>query len=303
MSAWGHEVVAEALGTFIMIVMGVGVVAQKVFSSAGSAACSDSSAGSALAIHLGWGVGVYMGTMVAGGVSGAHMNPSVTLSLAVHRKLDWKKVPWYILAQLLGAFVGAAAVYATYYPALKNYGDLCCSGAPFVISDVCNTAGVWATYPQSFEGTWASLWDEAFGTAILMVGVFAIGDTDNRSQPQDRSSIGRAASVALLVIGIGVALGYNTGYAINPARDLGPRLFTAMAGWGSAVFTHSDGYWWVPVIGPCIGGVAGSVVYESFARYARRLTALAEAAALAEAEAEGSSKLLDGIVNSNSSSS
>jgi MIP family channel proteins len=244
--ALNRELAAEFLGTFVLIAFGVGVVAQTVLSANAN--------GSYLAINLGWGVAVTFGVLLAGGVSGAHLNPAVTVALAVHRGLPWRKVAPYAVAQMLGAFAAAALVYLTYREALAAF-----DGGIRQIAGTQGTAGIFATYPQAFLSTTGGLVDQITGTALLVIGVFAIGDARNVGVPGWLGPV----LVGLLVVGIGVAFGFNAGYAINPARDFGPRLFTALAGWGAGVFTANSGWWWVPIVGPTIGAVAGGAIYDA----------------------------------------
>jgi len=237
-----RELAAEFLGTFVLIVFGVAVVAQVVLSGEKS--------GQYLSINLGWGLAVTMGIFVAGGVSGAHLNPAVTLAVAVHRDFPWSKVLAYWIAQLAGAFLASAVVYAVYRDALMEFthGKL---GQ--------ETASIWATYPKEFlRPIPGGLVDQIVGTALLVGCIFAI--TDKRNQPANGAVA--AFAIGALVLLIGMTFGYNCGYAINPARDLGPRLFTAVAGWGTDVFRYGEGWWWVPIVGPLVGGVLGGFVYD-----------------------------------------
>lgn len=250
-----REALAEFLGTFVLIVFGVGVVAQVVLSGQAS--------GTYLSINLAWGLAVVMGCYVAGGVSGAHLNPAVTVSLAVHRGLPWAKVGPYVVAQVLGAFAASAIVYLTYSEALTAFdGGMRQVGGPRA------TAGIWATYPQLFLSTFGGLVDQIVGTFMLMLVVFAISDQRNAPPAAGMAPF----IVGLLVMAIGMALGFNAGYAINPARDFGPRLFTFVAGWGADVFRAGNGWWWVPIVGPVIGAVAAGWVYDAFigSRFPRR---------------------------------
>jgi MIP family channel proteins len=241
-----REALAEFLGTCVLILFGAGVVAQNVL--------SRGAAGSYLAINLTWGLGVTMGCYVAGGVSGAHLNPAVTLALAIRRGFPWRKVPIYTAAQVAGAFVAAAIVYLTYREAFAAFDG----GTRQVIGDL-GTGGIFATYPRSFLSTFpGGLVDQVVGTAILMAGIFAISDARNVPPPAGLSPL----LVGLLVVAIGAAFGFNSGYAINPARDLGPRLFTAAGGWGLEVFRAGNHWWWVPIAGPCVGAVAGAWIYD-----------------------------------------
>ena len=242
----GREMLAEFLGTFVLIVFGVGVVAQTVL--------SKGAAGTTLSINIAWGLGVVMGCYVCAGVTGAHLNPAVTIALAVHRRFPWNKVPSYSLAQMAGAFVASAVVYVTYHEALGAF-----DGGTRHVTGALGTAGIWATYPQSFLSTFpGGFIDQVVGTALLVGVILGITDTRNSPPPAGLAPV----VVGLLVVLIGATFGYNAGYAINPARDLGPRLFTFMAGWGSEVFSAGNYWWWVPIVAPCVGGVLGGWVYD-----------------------------------------
>ncbi|HEY8548794.1 MAG TPA: MIP family channel protein [Vicinamibacterales bacterium] len=240
-----RELAAEFFGTFLLIVFGVAVVAQVVL--------SRQTSGIYLSINIGWGLAVMMGVYAAAGVSGAHLNPAVTLALAVHRRFPWRKVMPYSLAQLLGAFVASAVVYLTYREALTAF-----DGGVRTVAGATATAGIWATYPQPFLSIAGGLVDQVVGTALLMAGIFALTDPKNNPVPGGLVP----AAVGALVLLIGLTFGYNAGYAINPARDFGPRLFTAIAGWGSEVFTAGNGWWWVPIVGPLVGAVLGGWAYD-----------------------------------------
>jgi MIP family channel proteins len=243
-----RELLAEFLGTFVLIVFGVGVVAQVVL--------SKQTAGAYLSINLAWGLAVTMGCYVAAGVTGAHLNPAVTLALAVHRKFPWGRVLPYSIAQLAGAFVASAVVYGTYHEALAAFDG----GVRQVVGPL-GTAGIWATYPQPFLSVFpGGVIDQIVGTALLVGVIFAITDVRNSPAPTGLAPV----IVGLLVVLIGATFGFNAGYAINPARDFGPRLFTFVAGWGSGVFTAGNGWWWVPIIAPCVGAVLGGWVYDVF---------------------------------------
>jgi MIP family channel proteins len=241
-----REAAAEFLGTFILIVFGVGVVAQTVLSRGAN--------GSFLAINLGWGLAVMLGVYAAGGVSGAHINPAVTLALALTRGFPWVKVAPYVIAQTAGAFVASAVVYLTYREAFDAFDG----GARQVLGERA-TAGVFATYPQPFLTTLGGFIDQLVGTALLMVGVLAVTDQRNNAAPGWLTPV----LVGGIVVAIGVAFGFNAGYAINPARDFGPRFFTAIAGWGGGVFTAAGGWWWVPVVAPCLGAIVGALAYDA----------------------------------------
>jgi MIP family channel proteins len=242
-----RELLAEFFGTFILIVFGVGVVAQVVL--------SKGAAGGALSINIAWGLAVTMGCYVAAGVTGAHLNPAVTLSLAAHRQFPWRKVLPYSLAQLAGAFVASAVVYVTYHEALSAF-----DGGVRQVLGAQGTAGIWATYPQPFLSTFpGGFIDQVVGTALLVAVIFGITDSRNSPAPAGLAPV----VVGLLVVLIGATFGFNAGYAINPARDFGPRLFTFLAGWGGEVFRAGNHWWWVPIVAPCVGGLIGGWVYDA----------------------------------------
>ena len=239
-----REAAAEFLGTFVLISFGTGVVAQKVLSGGAD--------GSALGIHLAWGLAVMMGIYASAGVSGAHLNPAVSLALAARRGFPWGKLPAYVAAQVAGAFSGAALTYLTYREAFDHFD----SGVR-AVSGATATAGIFATYPQPYLSLGGGFLDQVVGTALLMLGIFAISDRRNAGPVA-----GGPVLVGGLVAVIGMSFGTNAGYAINPARDLGPRLFTALAGWGGEVFRAGDGWWWVPIVAPCLGALVGGFVYD-----------------------------------------
>lgn len=240
-----HELAAEFLGTFVLIAFGVGVVAQTVL--------SGGSAGGQLSINVAWGLAVTMGCYVAAGATGAHLNPAVTLALAVHRGFPWSKVGPYAAAQMAGAFAASVVVYLTYADALTAF-----DGGMRQVLGAKGTGGIWATYPQPFLSLMGGVIDQVVGTALLVGVIFAITDPKNAPPPAGLTPV----VVGLLVLLIGATFGYNSGYAINPARDFGPRLFTAVAGWGTEVFRAGHGWWWVPIIAPSVGAVAGGWIYD-----------------------------------------
>jgi MIP family channel proteins len=241
-----REFLAEFLGTFLILVFGTASVAQKVL--------SRGAVGSALSIHLSWGLGVVLGIYASAGVSGAHLNPAVTVALAAFRGFPWRKVPAYVVAQMAGAFAGAAVTYLTYREAFAAFDG----GVRQVVGEKA-TAGIFATYPQPFLSAFpGGFVDQVVGTALLMLGIFAISDRRNAGP-----AAGGPVLVGALVVAIGMTFGFNAGYAINPARDLGPRLFTFLAGWGSEVFTAGGYWWWVPIVAPCLGALLGGFAYDA----------------------------------------
>jgi MIP family channel proteins len=242
-----RELLAEFFGTFVLIVFGVGVVAQVLL--------SRGTAGTYLSINIAWGLAVTMGCYVSAGVTGAHLNPAVTVALAAHRRFPWHKVLPYSAAQIAGAFVASAVVFLVYREALGAF-----DGGVRQVAGPQGTAGIWATYPQPFlSNVPGGLIDQIVGTALLVAVIFGITDARNSPAPAGLAPV----VVGLLVVLIGATFGFNSGYAINPARDFGPRLFTAVSGWGAEVFRAAHGWWWVPIVGPLVGGVVGGWVYDA----------------------------------------
>ncbi|XP_066502364.1 aquaporin-7 [Hoplias malabaricus] len=237
---------AECLSTFVMMVFGLGSVAQVI--------TGGGLFGDYLSINLGFGLGVAMGVHVGGKISGAHMNAAVSFTLCVFGRLGWKMLPLYVAAQLLGSFLAAGTVFTLYYDAIHSY-----CGGNFTVSGPRATAGIFATYPAPYISIQAGFLDQVLGTAMLLLCLTALADRKNQPAP----SGGESVAVGALVLLIGVSMGSNSGYAINPTRDLSPRVFTAIAGWGSEVFRAGNGWWWVPVVAPLVGGVTGALIYKA----------------------------------------
>jgi glycerol uptake facilitator protein len=255
------EMIAEFLGTFVLIMFGVGSVAVAVVGLPGSGRqASPFGPADWLIITWGWGLAVVFGVYVAGGISGAHINPAVTLAFAVRRTFAWKKVLPYWLAQVVGAFVAAALVYASYRWAIDAFNDK--AGTPRDQS--LSTYSIFATFPAEYFGDswWGPFLDQLIGTGLLVLLICALIDTKNTAPT---SNLGPFL-IGLVVVVIGMAWGTNAGYAINPARDFGPRLFTFFEGWGDIALPGSfkwfSNYWWIPIAGPLAGGVIGAWVYD-----------------------------------------
>jgi glycerol uptake facilitator protein len=241
------QVLAEFLGTFVLIALGDGVVAMVVLF--GKDVSGEVVKGGYTNITLGWGLAVLMGICVAGRVSGAHLNPAVTLALAVFRGFPWSKVAPYMAAQVVGAFAGAALVYVNYLPAFQAFDP-----------DLSKTAGVLATFPAFPDRWWYGFLDQVVGTALLVGLILAITDPANRPVPPSLQPL----VIALVVVAIGVSWGGMHGYAINPARDFGPRLFALAAGFRNTGFDSL--VWVVPIVGPLVGGLFGAFVYDRMIR-------------------------------------
>ena len=257
------ELVAEFLGTFVIICFGDGAVAMVVAALNQSGRGKEAFASQAdwLIIAWGWGLAVAFAVWVAGGVSGAHLNPAVTLAQALRRNFSWRKVPSYWAAQVLGAFAGAALVYFNYHGAINslNHAQHIVRGSPKSVS----TFSIFATFPAPYFASWVGpLADQVIGTAFLVGFIFAISDEFNAPVKSNLAPY----VVGLIVVAIGISFGANAGYAINPARDFGPRMFAWIAGWKSVAFPGNYGnvndYFWIPIVGPFLGAAIGALVYD-----------------------------------------
>ena len=237
------ELAAEFAGTLILILFGVGVGAQVAAAGIGD---HDS-------IAWAWGLGVTLGVYVAARISGAHLNPAVTIGLAAFKEFAWRKTAPYIAAQTAGAFIAALLVR-------WNYSEVLAKVDP---GHTIKTQGVFSTLPGNGTlpvGTWGAFRDQVIGTAILLFVIKAL--TDIRNSPP----LANLAPflIGLLVVAIGMAFGTDAGYAINPARDFGPRLASFLTGYGGAWRDqYGDLYFWVPIVGPLIGGVLGVGLYKA----------------------------------------
>ncbi|XP_021108623.1 aquaporin-7 isoform X2 [Heterocephalus glaber] len=223
-----REFLAEFMSTYVMMVFGLGSVAQMVL--------GNNKFGSYLAVNLGFGFGVTMGVHVAGNISGAHMNAAVTFTSCALGRMPWKKFPVYVLGQFLGSFMAAATIYCLFLKAILHF-----SGGQLTVVGSTATAGIFATYLPSYMTLWWGFLNEENNPALQGTQALVIG---------------------VLIVIIGVSLGMNTGYAINPSRDLPPRFFTFIAGWGKEVFR--DNWWWVPVVAPLLGAYLGGIIYLLF---------------------------------------
>ena len=239
------ELMAEFLGTFVLILFGNGVVAMVVLF--GTGVPGEVVHGGYTNITLAWGLGVTMGVYIAGRITGAHLNPAVTVTLAVFRGFPWKKVLPYSLAQTFGAFLAAGVVFWNYLPAFRTFDP-----------QLSHTAGVFTTFPAFSQQPMAGLLDQTIGTALLLLMVFAI--TDERNQPPGANLA--PVLIGSVVVAVGMCFGGMHGYAINPARDFGPRLFTVVAGFKNNGLTDGSLVFWVPIVGPLAGGVIGAAVYK-----------------------------------------
>ncbi len=226
----------EVIGTALLILLGNGVVANVVLTG------TKGQNSGWIVITWGWGMAVFVAVFTVAGFSGAHINPAVTVGLAIAGKFEWAGVPAYILAQFIGAFIGASLVWLFYRPhfAVTEDKDLklavFCTG-PAIRDTVSNLA-------SEIIGTFVLV----FAVLFLAVSIFGLGALD-------------ALPVGLLVLAIGLSLGGTTGYAINPARDLGPRIIHAILPMPGGKRDSDWGYSWIPVVGPLIGAVLAGLLY------------------------------------------
>ena len=230
------EFLAELMGSMFLIMFGCGVVAS----------VNIGNNGAPVNIHIAWGLAVTFGIYVSGKISGAHLNPAVTLGLAVTSRFPWSKVWYYVIAQMIGCFLGAAIVFAVYYGKWIE-----------VDPTFSHTAGVFATFP-AVPGFLYGFVDQVVGTFILVFLILATGDANNTPAGSNLGPI----IVGLIIVAIGMSFGFMHGYAINPARDLGPRLFAVIAGFKNNGLTDGSNVWLVPIIGPIVGAVLGAVLYD-----------------------------------------
>lgn len=259
---WG-EMIGEFFGTLVLMLFGDGCVATfALFTNIGANNAATPFANEWIVIALGWGLAVMLGIYVAGAISGAHINPAVTLAFAVRGKLPWSKVVPYWVAQVLGAFVAALILYFVYQGALVHalglehlsIGQI---AQPLTQNGAGGYGWVFYTFPKEFVGTFGAFGDEFIGTALLVGLIFAI--VDIRNQPIQANL--NPLIIGLLIVAIGASFGLNTGYAINPARDFGPRLWIAIVS-GGASLSADNYYFWIPIVAPLVGGVVGALIYD-----------------------------------------
>jgi glycerol uptake facilitator protein len=245
-SAFG-ELLHEFIGTAVLILLGDGVVANVLFGTRLGAGYLDFNATGWIIITWGWGMAVAVAVYVAGGLTGAHINPAVTLAAVVRRGMPFGKAIGWMIAQVAGAFAGAALVWVMYQ------GEFAANGY----------TNVFYTAPMPNIGVINAVLSEVIGTAMLLMGIYGIVDGKNLAPGANMIPF----MIGLLVLAIGLSLGMPTGYAINPARDFGPRLFANLLPGGPADAWSVPGGWavpyfWVPIVGPLIGGPLGAWLYD-----------------------------------------
>jgi glycerol uptake facilitator protein len=266
-STLAGELISEFLGTFVLVALGDGAVATAVAALPESARTTSAfvAAGDWMLIAWGWGLAVVFGYYVAGGISKAHINPAVTVAMALRRGFPWARVPIYIVVQIAGGFVAAALIYGNYKGAIGAFEH-----AQHIVRGQATSVksfSIFATFPAKYFTSWAGPFaDQVIGTAFLVGLLFALVDEYNVPIKANLAGL----FVGLVVVAIGISFGANAGYAINPARDLGPRLFTWLAGWGKVAMPGSfpgiGAYVWIPIVGPLLGAVLGACIYDFFIR-------------------------------------
>ncbi len=228
--------IAELTGSALLIILGDGVVANVILNK------TKGNNGGLISITMGWGMAVFVAVYATASISGAHLNPAVTIALATIGKFEWALVPGYLLAQLLGAMIGAFIVWLAYRQHFN------------ATDDAATKLGVFCTSP-SINSPVDNILSEIIGTFVFVLAILFITKSQNSLGSLD------ALPVALLVLAIGLSLGGPTGYAINPTRDLGPRIMHALLPIKNK--GGSDwGYSWIPVAGPIIGGVLAALLYQ-----------------------------------------
>jgi glycerol uptake facilitator protein len=242
------QLISEAVAMFIIIAFGDSVAAMYTLYSPSPYQQAY------WGVCIAWGLAVTIAIYTTGSVSGCHANPAVTLALAVFRGFSWRKVVPYWLAQIVGAFLGAAIVYTLFSPVIDHFNTV-----NQLTRASGGAAGVFFTHPGLAITPMHAFGDEIILTAFLIFGIFAVTEQYNEIAP---SANGGALVIGLLVALIGASMGYLEAWALNPARDFGPRVFCFFTGWGSSAFPSPDNYWWIPIIAPLIGAVIGGGAYQ-----------------------------------------
>ena len=261
----GGELFAEFFGTFVLICFGDGVVAM-LWALIGSGRTDNPATallggGDWLLITFGWAMAVTFAIYTVGGVTGAHINPAITLGAAIRKQLPWNKVAPYWVVQVAGAFVGAALVFLVYNNAINHYDQV--HGIVKGHANSLPTYSTFATFPAPyFHNVAGPVVDEIVGTFFLALFVFAVTDELNLAPSSNLGPL----IVGFIVLAVGISFGANSGYAINPARDFGPRLFAWIAGWGKVAMPGDYGwintYFWVPIVAPLIGASLAVPAYD-----------------------------------------
>ncbi|KAI7865339.1 aquaporin-like protein [Spinellus fusiger] len=239
-----REFLAEFIGTFALVLLIDGVSAEQTLLNAKSWLTSS----------IGSGLAVLTGICLSGHVSGGHLNPAVTLAFWLFSGFPTHKIATYVIAQISGAFTAAAVLYSVILPAINQF-----DGGVRQVEGKFATAGIFATYSPHYVGTWTAIGSEILGTAMLLLIIMSSGHPNNIPFCTSQGFV-----VGLGVMILCLSLGYTSGFSLNPARDLGPRIFTSIAGWGVDVFTVHNYYALIPIFTPFLGAIVGGLVFSVF---------------------------------------
>ncbi|CAF2026837.1 unnamed protein product [Rotaria magnacalcarata] len=273
---YSAQCLAEFFSTFMLILIGEASIAQYKF--------SPPEHRSIIAVNLSFGIGVYTALMIAGPISGAHLNPAVSISLLTLRKLKPMQCLFYIIGQILGAFFGALFVYFLYWGLFNRFDD-----SVRHIAGPQGTADIFFTIPEDGVHGWNLFFDQVVGTAVLMIFIMALGNDFNHMI----SEVAKPFAFVLIIFVITSAFARNSGGAVNPARDLGPRLFAAFIyGW-KEVFQANNYFFWIPIVGPIVGAIIGVWLYESYSLILKRFSNLPNVVNIGSIELHPQVKLVD----------
>jgi MIP family channel proteins len=236
-----RECLSEFLSTFVYCAFGLGVNAQVILSAG--------AAGNYTSITLAWGVAVMMAMHVGGGVSHSHINPAISIALAVFGVFPWKKVPGYVISQTLGALMGSLMIYTMFYQFIHKADPM----------QTEKTSVIFHTHPAKGVNHSAAFICETFATMMLLICLLALVDEKNRSTVVPNFP----GCVGVLVVGIGMSFSMISSAALNPARDLGPRIMLSMVGY-DGIFSANGTYFWIPLVAPTVGAILGCAVYLLF---------------------------------------
>ncbi|KJH50196.1 putative aquaporin-9 [Dictyocaulus viviparus] len=239
----GRALIAEFMGTALLLLIGNCVVAQSVL--------PRPKLNEMIGVNVGFGLAIAFGVAISAKISGGHINPAVSLMFLSFRQLAPVRFVLYTLVQTAGAFVGSALAYALYHEAINQF-----DGGVRTIDGVKGTAGIFASYPAAHLGLFNGLIDQIIATAVFCFLIAHITDKKN-SYPTWLQPL----LIGLSFVAVGAGFGYNCGYPCNPARDFGPRLFTFIIGYGGDVFSYKS-WFWVPIVGPFIGALIGAWLYQ-----------------------------------------
>ncbi|CAF0860054.1 unnamed protein product [Rotaria sordida] len=243
------ECLAELIGTAILVLFGCSGIAQYTL--------SRGTLSSFLSVNFAFGLGAMIAVYVAGPVSGAHINPAVSIAMLSLRSITPLQCLAYIIAQFIGAFIAAGLVFGTYFDAINQFDH-----GVRQVTGIQATAGIFGTLPAQGVSQISLFFDQILSTAMLLIGICALSNKRNKLVANALIPL----AVGFIIVAIGVAFGYNCGFPINPARDFGPRLFTLCVGYGSEVFSVGNYYFWIPLIGPIFGGIIGAWVYHGYSK-------------------------------------